>query len=174
MRPALALFAVGIAALLLRSVLSGVLPSGLGPDLGLVVVVALGLQLPGTTGLLLAAALGGVVDVLTGALLGQHAALFVMAFGLTRLAASQLDLGRGRPIFFLVAALSVAHGLSAVALSRLFGSWASWPGPERLLGQAGLDATLALLLLPLLARLVHRLSDDDRRAVKLVPRRREA
>jgi rod shape-determining protein MreD len=174
MKPALALFAVGVGALLLRGVLSGVLPAGLCPDLALVVVVAVGLQLPGIAGLLLATALGGVVDVLTGALLGQHAMLFVVAFGTTRVAASQLDLRRGLPTFVLVAALSVGHGLLAVALSRLFRGSAPWPGPEPLLVQAGLDALLALLALPLLSRLVQQLSDDDRRAVKLAPRRRAA
>jgi len=174
MKPALALLAAGIGALLLRGVLSGVLPAGLCPDLGLVVVVGVGLQLPGTAGLLLATVLGGLVDVLTGALLGQHAMLFVMAFGVTRLAASQLDLRRGLPTFVLVAALSAGHGLAAVALSRLFSGSVPWPGPERLLVQAGLDALLALLVLPLLARLVQQLSDVDRRAVKLAPRRREA
>jgi cell shape-determining protein MreD len=137
-------------------------------------VVEVGLQLPVVAGLLLSTALGGVVDVLSGALLGQHAMLFVLAFGATRVAASQLDLRRGLPTLVLVATLSVGQGLLAVALSRLFRGRAPWPGPERLLVQAGLDALLALPVLPLLARLVQALSDDDRRAVKLAPRRRTA
>lgn len=177
MKPVLALFAVGIAALILRGVLSGVLPPGLRPDLGLAVVVGLGLHLPGAAGLLLAVALGGVADVLTGALLGQHALLFALTFAVTGLAGAQLDLRRGLPTLFLVAALSIAHGLGTAALSRLFGGLAvhvAWPSLDRLLGQAAIDALLAPLLLPLLGRLAQRLSDDDRRAVQLAPRRREA
>jgi rod shape-determining protein MreD len=172
MKPALALLVAGVAALVVRGALAGVLPPGLRPDLGLVVVVALGLQRPGATGLLLAAGLGCFADVLSGALFGLHALLFVVAFGVTRIAGSQLDLRRSLPTAFLVAALSAAHGLLAVALSRLFADGLAWPAPVRLLGQAGVDALAAAVLLPLLAALVQQLSDDDRRAVELAPRRR--
>jgi len=173
MKAALALLGVGVVALMVRGVLASVLPPGLRPDFGLVVVVALGLQRPGPAGLLLAALLGCVADVLTGALLGQHAMLFALAFVVTRLAGAQLDLRRPLPTAFLVAALSAAHGLATVGLSRVFAGAASWPTPGRLLGQAATDALVAPLLLPLLAVLVAQLSDDDRRAVELAPRRRE-
>lgn len=174
MKPALAFFALGLSALILRGVISAVLPPALRPDLGLVVVVALGLHLPGAAGIVLAALLGYATDVLTGSLLGHHALVFVVAFALTRLAGAQLDLRRGLPVLFLVAALSASCGLLTVALARLFTGEAAWPALGRLLGQAGLDAVVAPLLLPLFAAVALRLSEDDRRAVHLGPRRREA
>lgn len=174
MRAAVGLALVGVAALILRGVLSGVLPPALRPDLGLVVVVGLGLKRPGPSGLLIAAGLGCLADVLTGALLGQHALLFALAFAITRLAGFQLDLRRPAPVFFLVAAISAVHGLGSVALSRFFAGAAAWPSPGRLLGQAALDAAVATLALPLLGALVGALSEDERRAVQLAPRRREA
>jgi len=174
MKPTLALAVVGIAALLLRGALSGAVPPGLHPDLALVVVVALGLRRPSATGLLLAAGLGCTADVLTGALLGHHAMLYVAAFAVTRIAGSQLDLRRVAPVAFLVAALSVVYGLSSVALARLFADGVVWPAAGRLFGQAAVDGVAAPLVLPLLSRMVAALDDDDRRTVPLAPRRQEA
>jgi len=163
-----------MAALVLRGALAGALPPSLQPDLVLVVVVALGLQLPGAIGLLVAAGLGCVADVLTGALLGQHALLFMVAFLITRLAGSQLDLRRAMPGAFLVAGLSLSLGLGSAALSRLFAGGVAWPVAGRLFAQAAADGVVAPLLLPLLSRLVQALRGEDRRAVLLAPRRREA
>ncbi|MBW2313606.1 MAG: rod shape-determining protein MreD [Deltaproteobacteria bacterium] len=174
MKPAIALALAGITALILRGALAGAIPQGFHPDLVLVVVVALGLLQPGATGLLIAAGLGCMADVLTGALLGQHALLFVVAFAITRLAGAQLDLRRAAPTAFLVAALSVAYGLGSVALSRLFADGVAWPAAGRLASQAAIDGLLAPLVLPFLSRVVQALTDDDRRAVPLAPRRREA
>ena len=174
MKPAFALALAGITALILRGALAGAIPQGFHPDLVLVVVVALGLLQPGATGLLIAAGLGCMADVLTGALLGQHALLFVVAFAITRLAGAQLDLRRAAPTAFLVAALSVAYGLGSVALSRLFADGVAWPAAGRLVSQAAIDGLVAPLVLPFLSRVVQALTDDDRRAVPLAPRRREA
>lgn len=174
MKPALALVAAGIVALILRGALAGAIPQAFHPDLVLVVVVGLGLLQPGATGLLVAAGLGCMADILTGALLGQHASLFVVAFAITRLAGAQLDLRRAVPTAFLVAGLSVAYGLGSVALSRLFADGVAWPAAGRLLSQAAIDGVVAPLVLPFLSRLVQALTDDDRRAVPLAPRRREA
>ena len=79
-----------------------------------------------------------------------------------------------RRVVVLVAALSAANGLMTVALSRLFAAQAPWPEPGRWIGQAGLDALLAPVVIPLMAAIVQRLSEEDRRAVELAPRRREA
>lgn len=174
MKPALALAAAGVIALVLRGALAGAVPQGLHPDLGLVAVVGVGLLRRGALGLLVAAGLGAVADVMSGALLGQHVLLYAFTFAVTRLAAAQLDLRRAAPTGFLVAALSVTLGVGSVALSRLFADGVAWPPLGRLAGQALVDGVVATLLLPLLGRLVHALSDDDRRAVTLAPRRREA
>lgn len=173
MKSALGLLVFGVLALWVRGVFAGVLPSGVGPEVGLLVAVGLGLHLPGTLGLVLAALFGVFTDVLTGALLGHHPILFLLAFAVTRVAGAQLDLRRGLPVLVLVAALSVAHALLTFALSRLFGAPAPFPGFERLIGQGVLDALCSVLVLPLMAGLVRSLSEEDRRAVELSPRRRE-
>jgi len=174
MRAVLGLAAAGLFALVLRGALAGVLPPRLQPDLVLIVVVALGLELPGAVGLLVAAGLGCLADVLTGALLGQHALLFMMASAVTRLAGAQLDLRRAMTGAFLVAGLSLSLGVGSAALSGLFAGGVVWPAAGRLLAQAGVDGLVAPLLLPALSRLVQALRGEDRRAVLLAPRRREA
>jgi len=174
MKAALGLATAGLAALVLRGALAGSLPPSLQPDLVLLVVVVLGLQLPGAVGLLVAAGLGCVADVLTGALLGQHALLFLLGFAVTRLAGTHLDLRRALPGAILVAGLSLVLGVGSAALSRLFAGGVAWPAAGRLFAQAAVDGLVAPLLLPLLSRLVQALRGDDRRAVLLAPRRREA
>lgn len=174
MKPALGLFAFGGVALVVRGALAGVLPTALRPDLALLAIAGLGLHLPGALGLFVAASLGVLADVLTGALLGHHAILFALAFVVTRIAGAQLDLRRGLPVVVLVAALSALNGLLTVALSRLFSVSAPLPELGRWLGQAGLDALVSPLVLPLMAAIVQGLTEDDRRAVELSPRRREA
>lgn len=174
MKLASGLFAFGVLLIVARGALATVLPPGVRPDLGLLAVVGLGLHLPGAAGLLAAAGLGVLTDVLTGALLGHHAFLFVLAFAVTRLAGAQLDLRRGLPVVVLVAAVSAANGLLGAGISRLFAAEAPWPELGRWVGQAGVDALVSPLVLPAMVGIVHALSEDDRRAVELAPRRREA
>ncbi len=174
MRAALGLLAFGTFLLILRGVLSGVVPAAMTPDLALLVVVGLGLSLPGALGLALVAAFGVLTDVLAGALLGHHSLLFLFFFAVTRIAGAQLDLRRGVPVLVVVAGLSIVNGLATVALSRLFGIDAPWPAFGRVVGQAGFDALFAPLVIPAMAGIVRMLSEEDRRAVELAPRRREA
>jgi rod shape-determining protein MreD len=172
-KPVLALAAAGLGALWVRGVLSWVLPASACPDLGLVFVIGLGLHAPGAAGLVLAAGLGYVADVLAGSLLGQHALLFAVAFGLTRIAGARLALGRGLATWAWVAALTAAHGAGVVLLTRFFTAAHGWPEPGRLALQMAVNALVAFPLLAGVAAVVHAF-EPDRRAVELAPRRREA
>ncbi len=172
MKPALAILLFGGVALVLRGVLAALLPAGLCPDLGLLVVIGLGLQLPGATGLLLAALLGYAADVLAGSLLGQHALLFVLFFAATRVVGAQLDLQRGAPLVILTAAITAVHGIGLVSLSRFFADAASWPTAGQLGTQALVNAVVAPFVAAAIAAIAARLSDEERRAVELAPRQR--
>ena len=81
MRQLLAMGALGVLALVIQSALATFVPPPYCPDLGLLVVIAIGLRWRGlTVGLLLAALLGFAADIMSGTLMGQHALLRMVAF----------------------------------------------------------------------------------------------
>lgn len=110
MRRALVLFAAGLLGLLFQSSLAVVLPAPFCPDLGLLVVVAIGLYWqPLPSGFLLATALGYASDVLSGSLLGQHGLLRLLSFAAARLGGRQLNLRGVLPLAMFVAGLTVVY-----------------------------------------------------------------
>ena len=92
------------------------LPAPWCPDLGLVVVVGLGLWLQGASGLGAAAVLGYVADLLSGSLLGQHALLRTLAYGMTRIAHAKLNLSGWLSLALLVGLLSLGNGIVLAGL----------------------------------------------------------
>jgi hypothetical protein len=109
----LALLALGALAPMLQSALAPYLSAALCPDIGLLLVVALGLSGRSVAGgLLFSGFVGFVADLLSGALLGQHALLRVLAFAAARGANVHVNLvGVGAKGIF-VAVLSVLNGLA--------------------------------------------------------------
>lgn len=172
MRVGLVFLGVGVAALILRGVAAVLLPMGWCPDLGLLVVIGMGLHLPGATGLLLAALLGYAGDILAGSLMGQHALLWVLSFVATRIAGGQVDLHRGGPYLIFVAVVTLANGIGLVALTRFFAGQADWPTASLLAIQALVNAAVALPIGTMLSSLARSLSEDPRRPVELAMRRR--
>ena len=120
MRPALAIAAMGLLGVALQGALADLLPRRFVPELGLLVTVVAALRLRRESGLLVAFALGLAADLLSGALLGQHAALRLGAFGLTVAVSGSLDLGRGLPLAVFVWGLALADALGSLGLSWLF------------------------------------------------------
>jgi len=114
------LFALGLLALPLQSVLARFLPPPACPDLGLLVVIGIGLCLRSMQGLWVCALLGYATDLLSLSLLGQHAFLRVLLFGATRVGSRHLNLMRMPPRLVFVAMLTVATGLVGAVLTRLF------------------------------------------------------
>jgi len=115
------LFGVGWLALVVQSALATMLPPPYCPDLGLLVVVAIGLSWErAATGMLLATALGFCADLFSGSLLGQHALLRLAAYTGARLASRQLNLRGALPLAVFVAALSVLYALVLLALTAFF------------------------------------------------------
>jgi rod shape-determining protein MreD len=99
------------------------------PDLGLLLVVGLGLCWRSTAGgMVMAAALGLIADLLSGSLLGQHVLLRMFAFGAARSCSQQLNLRGARPLAIFVVGLTLASGVGSAVLTSFF---MAGPGPER-------------------------------------------
>ncbi|MDP6980890.1 MAG: hypothetical protein QF570_20200 [Myxococcota bacterium] len=147
----LAVFILGLLALGVQGGLAMVMPRSLCPDLGLLVVLAIGLHwLEVTPGMFVASALGFAADLLSSAIFGAHALLRVLAFSLTSLARSQMDL-RGGAIFALFAgAITILNALGLMLLLRFFTSgeagaaaFSVWGVFSGVLPHAAINACLA-------------------------------
>lgn len=121
MKQGLALLALGIAALVVQSVAALWLPARFVPDLGLLVVVAIALCLRNAVaGIVLAAVLGYVTDVLSGSLLGQQTLLRMGAYGAARVASAHLNMRGALPQALFVAGLSMVYAASLWGLAAFF------------------------------------------------------
>ncbi len=117
----LALFAAGLLALVVQGALATMLPPPWCPDLGLLVVLSIGLRWRGLAlGLALAAALGFAADWLSGSLVGQHALLRLIAFTSAFLAGRQLNLKGSLPLVVFVSSVSFVYGLAVYAVLGFF------------------------------------------------------
>jgi len=118
--------AAAIAALvfgvpIVQGALAPFLPTAFRPDFGLLVVFALALSWRNTaTGLVLAAICGFVVDLFSGALLGQHALLSVLAFVATRTVSVHVSMLGALPQMIGAVPLTVAHAIGVVGLTVFF------------------------------------------------------
>jgi hypothetical protein len=146
------------------------------PDVGLLLVTALGLGWPGAlpVALLLVTLAGFVTDLLSGALIGQHALVWLCAFGAARIVSAHVNL-HGAPTQMVLAA-GVTAG-SALALGALSAFFSPEAGPQlaggfALLRQAAVNALASPLVVAALTALLARLDDDSgRRVLRLEPRR---
>ena len=179
MKPVLAILALGVASLILQGAAASFLPAYTCPDLGLLVVIAIGRCWRSSVGgLLISAGLGYLADALSGSLMGQHALLRVLVFTLTRFADRSLDLTGALPLVIFTAVVSVAYGLGLSGVSGLFVAQAA-PLPLWLEG-LGRHAMVNALCAPLMLRGVERTlawvrdEESDRRRVRMAFRGRTA
>ncbi len=164
MKQGFALLLLGLLALIVQGVVAPVMPTHLVPDLGLLVVLSIGLcWRPAVGGLLIAGALGYATDVLSGSLLGEHALLRVAVFGLARLANRQINLNGALPLIIFAAGVSIANGMALAGLTVLFGDqaqhgsfWLSGLGRHAIA-----NAVCAPLIFALVERSVAFLSGED-------------
>ena len=150
MKRAASLFGVGLAALTVQSALAVAIPHPFCPDLGLLVVIAIGLcweSLP--SGFALAAVLGYTTDVLSGSLFGQHALLRLLSFAAARLGGRQLNLRGGLPLAVFVAGLTFVYaGALRGVLSFFTGAPGDWSGG---IGRALIHALVNAIAAPFVA-----------------------
>lgn len=164
MKAGVALGLIGLMGLYAQGVASLSLPARFLPDLGLllIVAVAIGLRSAGG-GLILAALLGYATDCLSGSLLGQHMLLAVAAFGVARVAATQLNLRGPLPQATFVTFLVAAHAVALFALTAFFSGSLSSPfaAVSELLPHALVSGIAAPLVSEGVVRLLGRLGEDD-------------
>jgi rod shape-determining protein MreD len=174
-RPALALTAIGVAALVLQGALAALLPPALVPDLGLLVTVIAAVEAPALLALALAAGLGYGTDYLSGTLLGEAALLRILAFSTTRFVSAQFHLERPLPLAGLCLAIALLEPLGTAALSSLFAGASpfGWEAIPTLATRALLAAVLAPFVHAIVSTAVAGLSEGDarRREVRFDTRR---
>lgn len=119
MKRSLALIGLGILALGLQGGIATILPRGYCPDLGLLVVLALGLRWEGFAGgVFISAVLGFAADLLSGSLLGVHALMRMFTFGWASLARRQLNLQGPLPLGFFTAVMTFVYAFGIIGLTR--------------------------------------------------------
>ena len=85
MKPAVTLLLISAFAVMVQGAAAGWMEQRVIPDLGLLIVVALGTRWRSlASGIVLAALIGYLADLLSGSLLGQHALLRMLAFAAAR------------------------------------------------------------------------------------------
>ena len=121
MKVVFALFVAGVVALVLQGALATIVPPPWCPDLGLLVVITIGLRWRALgTGLVLAAGLGFAADLLSGSLVGQHALLRLIAFASAYFAGRQLNLKGSLPLVVFTISVSFVYGIAVYVVSSFF------------------------------------------------------
>ena len=173
MKQAALLFVLGLAALVVQSAVALVLPYPFCPDLGLLVVIAIGLYWkPLPSGFALAASLGYATDVLSSSLLGQHAMLRLVSFAAARLGGRQLNLRGSIPLAVFAGGLTIAY---AAALEGQLAFFTSVPTEAGTLGRTLAHAAVNAFFAPIVAVVVEQIctwsGEDDvsRRSVRFDP-----
>jgi cell shape-determining protein MreD len=173
LKRALVLIALALFAPMVQGAVVPYLPRGACPDAGLLLVIAIGLSLRAAgPGVALTAGVGFVADLLSGALLGSHAFLWVLAFGVARFTSLHVNLKGPFMQIGLAAALTVGTALGLAGLTAFFGSAEvrSLIAPAELLRQVIANGLVAPLAIALTGWLVVRLSDEGPRTLRLDPR----
>lgn len=167
--------AAGILALVAQGGIGTFLPPPWCPNLGLLVVIGLGLHWPGlASGLLLATALGYATDLVSGSLMGQHALVWLFVFSAARLAGRRVNLRGAVPLasfaagttFFLAGAQLSLIGLFADVPSTL-----GWGGFADVARHALANAAVAPLASIGMAALLSWAGEDETRRLELSPTR---
>jgi rod shape-determining protein MreD len=175
-RAALVLLGLGALAPMIQGAAAAYLPARFVPDLSLLLVFAIGLHWGSALGgLVLAALLGFVADLLSGSLLGQHALLRMLAFGGARVAAQSLNLRGALPQATFVTGLTLANAAALAGLTAFFTGGSEYPllAWRDLLPQSVANAVAGVAVAAATGRLLRLVSEDDgRRTLRLDPRGR--
>ena len=175
MKRALALAGLAFVALVVQAGVARVLPAPWCPDLGLLLVIGLGLALRrATTGLVLAALVGYLSDLLSGSLLGQHMLLRMAGFGTARIGSRRFNLRGPVPLAIFTAGLCAANGFATWALAAFFAPGQAPPLPpaSEFAVQALLNGLLAPFAVAGVTRICQALGDEEgARLMRLEPRK---
>ena len=164
MKRVLGLLGLGAVALTLQGAVASFLPPRFCPDLGFLLVVALGLCWRSAVGgVCVAGAIGYTTDLLSGSLLGQHALLRLAAYAVARFGNRHLNLRGALPQMVFVAVLTCANAFAMALLTSFFspGTGVGMVAVRELLPQAVANALFAPPVALATARAVARLGDED-------------
>jgi len=169
-----ALLLIGIGVPIVQGALNTFVPARFTPDLGLLIVIALGLYWRSAAGgFALAAALGFAADLLSGSMLGEQALLRMLTFGVARFASRHLNLRGALPQAAFVLVFTAVNALGIGLLNSFFASAGGFD--LAMLRDLPLHAAFNALFAPLVSRIIETvatvLGDDEggRRLVILAP-----
>jgi rod shape-determining protein MreD len=173
-RTPLAWLLLGVVAIAACGALTDLLPARVVPDLSLLAAFAAALVLGPAEALVLAAGFGLAADMLSGALVGQHAFARVFEVVALRAVAGQLELRRPAPQMAAVFVLEIADALLLAGTSALF--LERFPLDARVAFDAAVRALVSAGLAPLVARAARALQEavgegENRREMRLETRR---
>ena len=179
MKRTLALLLIGIAAPMVQGAANTFVPARFTPDLGFLIVIALGLHWRSVAGgLAISAALGFVADLLSGSLLGEHALLRLLTFGVARFASRHLNLRGSLPQAIFVLFFTAVNVVGIGLLNTFFTSGGGFDMVtlRDLLPHASVNALFAPLISRVVEAVATTLGDDEsgRRLSSLEPRSRPA
>jgi rod shape-determining protein MreD len=154
-------------------------PARWTPDVGFLIVIALGLRWRETGGgLVLAAILGFVADLLSGSLLGENALLRLLVFAAARTASRHLNLRGTLPQAIFVMGLTAANAAGIATLNTFFTSGGGFDLVmlRDVIPHAFANALFAPLISVAVEGVAQALGDDEggRPLLRLEPRRRPA
>jgi rod shape-determining protein MreD len=163
-KPLFVLLVLGALAPMVQSVIGTFIPLQYCPDLGLLLVVGLGLCWRNSHGgVVLAAAMGFITDLLSGSLLGQHTLLRLLAFGAARVASRQFNLRGIMSQAVLMIILTVLNALGVAALTSFFVAGQGWDAvvPTNLVPHALINGIAAPFAVALVARIAAGHGDTE-------------
>lgn len=173
MKRVLAVLLLGALAPMIQGVAGTFIASRFFPDLSMLWVIGLGLYWRSAGGgAAISTGLGFVVDLLSGALFGQHALLRLLAFGVARVCSRQLNLRGSLPLMTFVLVFSVANAIGSALLTAFF---ASGHGVDltilmHLIPHALVNAIFAVPVIRLVGRISSWLDASARQSLILQPR----
>jgi rod shape-determining protein MreD len=153
----LAVLLFGLLALGIQGGLAMVVPRQLCPDLGLLVVIAIGLHWQdATSGLLISSVLGFIADLLSSSIFGAHALLRVLVFTTTAVSRQRMDLRGGLAMALFAGGMTILYALGLFLLMGFFGTQPEgvrWSGIGGLLPHALINAICAPAISGILIRI---------------------
>jgi len=119
---AAAVLLIGSAALIVQGAVNVFIPPHLTPNVGFLIIIAVGLfWRSAAAGIVIAAWLGFTADLLSGSLLGEQALLGMFAFVAARLGSQHLNLRGALPQALFVFAFTAVDALGIGVLETFFG-----------------------------------------------------
>lgn len=121
MKRAIVVLLVGYAAVMIQGSVNAFLPPHLTPNLGLLIIIAVGLfWRSAASGIVIAAVLGFTADILSGSLLGEQALLGMLAFLAARFGSQHLNLRGALPQALFVFGYTVVNAFGIGILDEFF------------------------------------------------------